>query len=432
MTYKECIDFLYKSLPMYQRIGGAAYKANLNNTIALLNHFQNPQQKFQSIHIAGTNGKGSVSHNLASILQESGYTVGLYTSPHLKTFRERIRINGSMIDKKYIVDFVNNNTAIFTEIQPSFFEMTVAMAFSYFAEKKVDVAVIEVGMGGRLDSTNLIIPDVSIITNIAYDHVQFLGSTLPDIADEKAGIIKKNIPVIIGETHHETKDVFIKKAKLLNSSILFADQCYTLKNIKKYYRAKRLFTSFDIYKNGILQIKNVVSPLAGIYQEKNFLTIAAAYEILKNKYTISESNFKHGIANCIKNTGLKGRWQYLQTHPLCIADIGHNEAGIKEIVQQLKMIPYQQLHFVLGVVNDKDINKMLALLPKDAEYYFCKANIPRGLNACLLKEEAKKHHLYGKCYPSVKNAFSTAKKKAKKNHIVFVGGSAFTVAEIVK
>ncbi len=432
MTYKECISFLYKSLPMYQRIGKSAYKANLNNTIALLNHLKNPQQQFQSIHIAGTNGKGSVSHNIASILQEAGYTVGLYTSPHLKTFRERIRINGSMIDKKYIIDFVNNNNDIFTKIQPSFFEMTVAMAFEYFAKKKIDIAVIEVGMGGRLDSTNLITPELSIITNIAYDHMQFLGSTLSDIANEKAGIIKKNVPVIIGETLSETKKVFTEKAKLLNSSILFADQYYTLKNIKRHSQSKHIYMSFDIYENEKIKIKNIISPLIGIYQEKNFSTIAAAYSVLKNKFKISENNFKHGIANCIKNTGLKGRWQYLQTNPLCIADIGHNEAGIKEITQQLKSISYKKLHFVLGLVNDKDIDKMLVLLPKDAEYYFCKANIPRGLKANQLKKEAKKYQLHGRCYPSVKNAFLTAKRNAKKNHLVFVGGSAFTVAEIVK
>lgn len=416
---------------MYQRIGAAAYKANLNNTIDLLNHFQNPQHKFKSIHIAGTNGKGSVSHNLASILQEAGYVVGLYTSPHLKTFRERIRINGNMIEKKYICNFVENNRDVFQNIQPSFFEMTVAMAFQYFAENKVDIAIVEAGMGGRLDSTNLVIPELTIITNINYDHMQFLGNTLAEIAKEKAGILKKNIPVIIGETHAETKTIFQEKANQLNAPIVFADQHYTIENIKRFYKAHMPWMRFDVMKDGQAYVSDCMSPLTGIYQEKNFITITAAYTLLKEKMKISEKQYKQGIKNSIINTGLQGRWQCLQLNPLCIADIGHNEAGIREIVKQLKLIPYQKLHFVLGVVNDKDIDKMLALLPKDAAYYFCKANIPRGLQAGILKTKAKKQGLHGKCYRSVRSAFSKAKQNAAKNDMVLVGGSAFTVAEVI-
>lgn len=431
MTYNQSIRFLYESLPMYQRVGAAAYKANLNNTIDLLNHFQNPQQHFKAIHIAGTNGKGSLSHNLASILQEKGYIVGLYTSPHLKTFRERIRINGQMIDEKYICQFVENNRDVFNKIQPSFFEMTVAMAFTYFSDKKVDIAVVEVGMGGRLDSTNLINPDLTIISNIDYDHMQFLGNTLPEIAKEKAGIIKENVPVVIGETHAETEKVFMSVAAACNAPIVFADQHFSLNRVKRIRKKDTPLLTFDIMHYNQNYVQQCVSPLTGIYQEKNFLTLAAAFEILKEKMNLSEKHFKNGIKRCIRNTGLQGRWQRLQSKPLCIADIGHNEAGIRMNVNQLKTMSFRKLHIVLGVVNDKDIDTMLALLPKDARYYFCKANIPRGLKAGMLKKKAKQYGLHGSCYPSVKEAYKQAKSNADSKDVVFVGGSAFTVAEVI-
>ena len=416
---------------MYQRIGAAAYKADLNNTITLLNHLKNPQHSFRAIHIAGTNGKGSVSHNLASILQEAGYVVGLYTSPHLKTFRERIRINGIMIDKNFISAFVENNMDVFKKIQPSFFEMTVAMAFQYFADKKVDIAVVEVGMGGRLDSTNVLCPDLSIITNIDYDHVQFLGNTLPEIAKEKAGIIKQNIPVLIGETHPETENVFCEIANQCNAPISFADKQYIVKNVKRFQRKNNPLMAFDVYKNSELYLSNLVSPLTGVYQEKNFAAIVAAFDILAQPWNLTQRDLKKGIRTCIQHTALKGRWQRLQTNPLCIADIGHNEAGIRMNMNQLKLLSYKKLHIVLGVVNDKDIDKMLALLPKDAMYYFCKANIPRGLQTSILKNKAKQFELNGNCYQSVRAAFSAAKKNAGEKDIVFVGGSAFTVAEVI-
>lgn len=431
MTYKECIDFLYKSLPMYQRIGGAAYKADLNNTIALLNHIQNPHLSLKTLHIGGSNGKGSVSHNLASILQEAGYVVGLYTSPHLKTFRERIRINGSMIDKDYICRFIEQNKNAFHEIQPSFFEMTVAMAFQYFKEKKVDIAVIEVGMGGRLDSTNVITPELSVVTNISYDHVQFLGKTLADIAKEKAGIIKQQTPIIVGETHTETEIIFQNIANQNNAPIVFADKRYTLKNVKRFQKSNTPWMSFDVYKNDKLCINQIVSPLTGLYQEKNFATLSAAFDALKDSMQLSENDFKKGIKNCIQQTGLQGRWQRLQTNPLCIADVGHNEVAMCMNMNQLQMMSFRKLHFVLGVVDDKDIDTMLSLLPKDAVYYFCKANIPRGLKAGVLKKKAKTHGLTGSCYRSVGSAFAHAKKNAEKNDLVFVGGSAFVVAEVV-
>lgn len=431
MTYSECIHFLYESLPMYQRIGPPAYKADLHNTIALLNHIQNPQQKLRCIHIAGTNGKGSVSHMIASVLQSVGYNVGLYTSPHLKTFRERILINGNQISPTFISKFVSQHIDFFKELQPSFFEITVAMAFEYFYQKKIDIAVIETGLGGRLDSTNVITPELSVITNIGYDHMQFLGNTLAKIATEKAGIIKENVPVVIGETHPETQKVFIETAERLHAPIIFADKLFTLKNIRHFNTKQAPAFSFDIYKNNLLHKKHIISLLTGIYQEKNILTVAAALDLFFKDMDIAAYAFKNGIKNCVATTGFKGRWQILQKKPLCIADIAHNEDGIRMICKQLASTPHQQLHFVLGVVNDKDIEAILRLLPKEAMYYFCKANIPRGLNVNLLYQKAQNHQLKGQCYRSVKAAYRAARTNAAENDIVFVGGSAFTVAEIV-
>lgn len=424
MNYSETLDFLYQSLPMFHRVGAAAYKANLNNTILLMDLLGHPYRNFKSIHIAGTNGKGSTSHFIASIFQEMGYKTGLYTSPHLKDFRERIKINGTMIPEDYVSEFVTNFKADFDQIQPSFFEMTVALAFKYFAEEKVDIAIIETGLGGRLDSTNVITPMLSVITNIDYDHTQLLGSTLDKIAFEKAGIIKHKIPVIIGESNEFSKPVFVEKSILENAPISFADQDYKPKNIQHN-------NPFELS----LEIRDLSlkSPLAGMYQVKNLTTVIAVVDKLNEVYHLDISNdvVRKGIQNVIRNTQLLGRWQKINDKPLAIADICHNPHGINYILNQLKQLNSNHLHFVLGMVNDKDIQSVLAMLPKDATYYFCKANIPRGIDANELKEKSKEFGLLGNVYPSVLEAYQCALQQAKTNDIVFVGGSTFTVAEIV-
>jgi len=451
MTYPQCLEYLYNKLPVYQRIGAAAYKADLENIVKLLSHFGNPHQNFKSIHVGGTNGKGSISHNLASICQEAGYKTGLYTSPHLKDFRERIRINGEMIPKKYVIDFTLNNQSLFEEVKPSFFEMTVAMAFLYFAQNQIDIAVVEVGMGGRLDSTNVIQPLLSVISNISYDHQQFLGNTLEAIAREKGGIIKENTPVVIGETQAETAPIFTEIARQKHAPIFFADRHIRLNSSlfgrgstsaefmtagsacsdKKDEVEPRLNNkNFDAWIDNKLVYKNLNSPLQGFYQEKNIKTVLMACSVLGEK-VIPKSAVKKGIKNCVTNTHLTGRWQILQTDPLCIADTGHNESGIQFVCQQLRQTPHNQLHFVLSMVNDKDIENILKPLPKDAIYYFCKANIPRGLDANCLQQSAQQFDLQGKVYTSVKNAYRAAKRAAKAQDLVFVGGSTFTVAEVV-
>ena len=422
---------MYDCLPMYQRIGQAAYKADIDNTVAFLKELNNPHLHFKSIHVAGTNGKGSVSHTLASILQERGLKVGLYTSPHLKDFRERIRINGQPVSQQFVVDFIEQYRSAIQEIGLSFFEMTVGMAFAYFAQEAVDVAVVEVGMGGRLDSTNVLTPQLSVITNIALDHVQFLGDTIAKIAAEKAGIIKTCVPVVIGETHPESKPVFLQKASDSQSPILFADEHYTCQHITTEYEDNRVWLHTDMLQNGKLRFSNLTSPLAGGYQLKNLCTILAACDQLKEEFGLTDKHIVDGIKNVIVNTSLMGRWQILQTNPLCICDTGHNVAGITYVVQQLQQTPHHILHFVISMVNDKDINGVLALLPKDAIYYFTKAQIPRGLNAELLAAQAAKHGLQGKVYNSIAEAFATAKLAAQKDDLVFVGGSTFTVAEVV-
>jgi dihydrofolate synthase/folylpolyglutamate synthase len=430
MTYIECIDYLYNSLPVYQRTGGAAYKANLDNTIALMKYLDNPEKKFHSIHVAGTNGKGSVSHILASIYQEAGYKTGLYTSPHLKDFRERIRINGKKISQKFVIDFTEKHKLYFEELQPSFFEMSVAMAFLYFAQEQVDIAIIEVGMGGRLDSTNVISPQLSIITNISYDHTQFLGNTLVDIAREKGGIIKQNIPVIIGETQPETLTVFQQMAAEKQSPIMFADQLFEVEQIKTDLKSDGFWMYFKVMSHDGSLNKTFVTPLAGAYQLNNLKTIFAACQ-MTGKKKLPEKHIKNGVKNCIANTGLMGRWQVLQQSPLCIADTGHNQAGIKYVSEQIAQIPCNNLHIVLSMVNDKDLKQILLLLPQHAKYYFCKANIPRGLDPYLLRDKAQEFNLRGKAYSSVKRAYSAAKRTAGKNDLIFVGGSNFTVAEVL-
>ncbi|MBL7883951.1 MAG: bifunctional folylpolyglutamate synthase/dihydrofolate synthase [Bacteroidia bacterium] len=430
MNYNQTLEYMYSQLPMFQRIGTAAYKDNLDNTIAICKLLKNPEKKFKSIHIAGTNGKGSTSHMLASILQSAGYRVGLYTSPHLKDFRERIKINGRMISKSYVTSFIKKNKTNFEKISPSFFEMTVGLAFDYFANSNIDIAIIEVGLGGRLDSTNVIQPELSIITNISFDHTNLLGNTLQKIATEKAGIIKKKTPVVIGETQKVTEHIFRKKAKEQHSKIYFADQLFTIKNTK-HSADKKIYLQCDIWKDDEIYLKKLESELLGLYQEKNICTVVAACAMLPPKYNIQNKNIRKGIKHVVSKTGLLGRWQVLSQSPLTICDTGHNEAGIKQVLTQLKLMPYKQLHFVLGMVNDKDISTILKLLPPTAKYYFCRASIPRALDANELKKQANLIGLKGKVYHSVSEALSTAQKKAKAEDLVFIGGSTFTVAEIV-
>ena len=428
MTYQETLEWMFNKLPMYQRIGAAAYKADLNNTIQLLDLLDNPHNSFKSVHVAGTNGKGSVSHTLASVFQEAGYKTGLYTSPHLRDFRERIRINGEMIPEENVVQFIDNYKDKFEAMELSFFEMTVGMAFDYFRMEKVDIAIVEVGMGGRLDSTNLITPELSIITNIDFDHTKFLGDTRAKIAYEKAGIIKPGIPVVIGETHPETEQVFIDKAKECGSPIYFADQIF---DCDKIYFESFTEQKFDVWKNSELYMEALEIPLMGNYQQKNLTTVMCAIDLLRNKFNLSDDDIRDGIGKVIRNTHLMGRWQILCKDPLTIADTGHNVAGITEVVRQLAEMHYGKLHFVLGIVNDKDIDSVLQLLPRGAEYYFCKADIPRGLDANILAEKAFDMGLRGQVFESVSHAYRSAVNNARFGDVVFIGGSNFTVAEVV-
>ena len=431
MNYTQTLDYLYAQLPMFQRIGATAYKANLHNTISICELLGNPQQKIKTIHVAGTNGKGSVSHMLASILQCAGYKTGLYTSPHLKDFRERIKINGAYIPEEYIVEFVANYKNAFEKIKPSFFEMTVGLAFNYFASEKVDIAVIETGMGGRLDSTNIIQPILSVITNISKDHVAFLGNSMTEIAFEKAGIIKHKTPVVIGEANEQTRPVFIEKAKQENAPILFAQEQFKVENAI-HIHDDRLLLSMDIVQNSHTVYKDLKTELPGFYQTKNIVTLLTAVDQLnKQGYLLDTVIILKGIKEVVQITGLLGRWQILSSKPLIIADTGHNEAGITEITKQLYKTPHKNLHFVLGVVNDKDIAGILGLLPKNATYYFCQAAIPRALDIHTLKNMASKYALHGETYMSVPSALEAAKKTAEPNDLIFIGGSTFTVAEIL-
>ncbi|WP_300569084.1 folylpolyglutamate synthase/dihydrofolate synthase family protein [Flavobacterium sp.] len=404
MNYQQTLDWMFNQLPMYQLQGASAYKKDLTNTLLLAEHLGNPERKIKTIHVAGTNGKGSTSSMIAAILQEAGYKVGLYTSPHLKDFRERIKINGSEIAADFVVDFITDNKSFFEENQLSFFEMTVGLALDYFVKETVDVAVIEVGMGGRLDSTNIITPLVSVITNIGFDHTQFLGNTMEAIAFEKAGIIKPNIPVVIGEYTTETKAVFSAKAKECKAEIYFASDLIT---------------------------KDYPSALLGDYQIHNKKTVVQTIEVLKSHFTISEDNIKDGFLNVVKNTGLLGRWQQIHSHPKVICDTAHNSHGLKIVLQQIQKEEFEDLHFVLGVVNDKDLEDILPLFPKNAKYYFCKPNILRGLDTFLLQQKALEYGLKGEVYHSVSDAYQTALKKSTKNDFIYIGGSTFVVAEIV-
>ncbi|WP_439181539.1 bifunctional folylpolyglutamate synthase/dihydrofolate synthase [Carboxylicivirga taeanensis] len=430
MNYKETLDFLFAQLPMYQRVGKAAYKADLTTTQALDSYFKHPHKAYKTIHIAGTNGKGSVSHSVASVLQEAGYKVGLYTSPHLKDFRERIRINGQMLPEQEVVDFVAKHKKMIEQLQPSFFEMTVAMAFEYFRQEAVDVAVIEVGMGGRLDSTNIITPEVAAITNIGLDHTAFLGDSLDKIAAEKGGIIKKNVPLIIGQTQAETATVFEAIARDKGTKITFADQLLKVATATLSIDERQVF---QIYKNEAPAYDDLKLDLLGAYQQKNILTTLAIIEQLqKGTFSISRDNIYAGLNKVVSNTGLLGRWQYLGYNPRIICDTGHNLDGMQMLVEQMMSTPHKQLHIVLGMVNDKDHAAVLSILPKQAQYYFTKAAIPRSLNEDLLKDLAEKMQLSGCSYPNVHLALNAAKKNAGANDLIFIGGSTFIVADALE
>ena len=428
MNYQETINYLFSQLPMFQRTGKAAYKANLDATLALDAYFEHPHKNFKCIHVAGTNGKGSVSHTLASVLQSAGYKVGLYTSPHLRDFRERVKINGEMISENAVVDFVASHKTKFEELTPSFFEMTVALAFDYFAKEQVDIAVIEVGLGGRLDSTNIINPLLSVITNISFDHTSLLGNSIPVIAREKAGIIKKEIPVVIGEKQDESQAVFIDRAKLQSAPILFSEDMYELvsTDLEDNYR-HLVFNELNSGKSISLK-----SDLLGIYQVKNIRTALVALKQLNNiGFDISDEIIYDGISKIVEQTSLLGRWQRMSNEPQIICDTGHNVAGITEILKQLHSIEFEKLHMVIGMVDDKDIDEVLGLLPQNATYYFTKASIPRALNENILSEKAKKFHLKGDTYEKVSDALNAAKETANSKDLIFVGGSTFVVAEIV-
>jgi len=403
VTYQETLDWLFRQLPMYQKKGADAYKGKLDNILALSEHLGHPEKKFKTIHVAGTNGKGSSSHMLASILQEAGYKVGLYTSPHLKDFRERIKINGEMVGQDYVLDFVQQNKEFFEYHQLSFFEMTVGLAFYYFAVEKVDIAIIEVGLGGRLDSTNIILPEVCLITNIGYDHMDILGNTLEKIAMEKAGIIKRNVPVVISERQPETEMIFKLIANQRNSEITFSDE---------------------------IEIPDYETDVLGDYQKKNISGVVGCIKKLKN-FAVDESHIIAGLKNVSNNTGLLGRWQVLQRKPTVVCDTAHNKEGLLEIMKQLSQQECDKLHMVIGFVNDKAVEDLLKSFPKEAKFYFVKPNVPRGMDENQLKELAEAIGLRGKKYPTVQKGLNKALSKAGPKDFIYVGGSTFVVAEVV-
>lgn len=433
-TFKDTLDYLYARLPMFTRIGAAALKADLTNTIELCRRIDNPHNKFKSIHIAGTNGKGSTSHMLAAILQTAGYKTGLYTSPHLKDFRERIRLNGKMIPQGEVVDFINEQRSNIEEIDPSFFEVTVALAFDYFAQEEVDIAVIEVGLGGRLDSTNIITPLVSVVTNIGYDHVDILGNTLSKIASEKAGIIKPGVPVVVGEQHPETIATFAEKSKEMNSELIYA--CDEWKISKSSQQDFKNFLTLEIEKSPTNKSPSKLSALSldltGSYQLKNLATVLSSVsELQEAGFNISDAHVETALKSVKKLTGLQGRWQILDENPLVVCDTGHNEDGIIEVLKNINDQQYSNLHMVIGMVKDKEIGAILKLLPKNATYYFCSPDMPRAKPAQELKEEASAFDLPGDSYESVSVALEAAKKNASENDLIFVGGSTFVVAEVL-
>ncbi len=405
MTYQEALDWMFVQLPMYQRQGASAYKKDLSNTILLADHLEHPERSFKSVHIAGTNGKGSSSHMLASVLQEAGYKVGLYTSPHLKDYRERIKVNGNEISEENVIDFITAHKAFFEANQLSFFEMTVGLAFEYFAAEKVDIAVVEVGLGGRLDSTNILTPEASVITNIGLDHTQFLGDTLEKIAFEKGGIIKDNVPVVIGEFHEKTIPVFSELANQKHA---------------------KLYKAFDCIQC------SYTSDLKGSYQKHNIKTVVQTLQVLKSKgYSISDAQLQEGLLRVVANTGLLGRWQLLSEKPKTICDTAHNKEGLGYTMTQLQNETYENLHIVLGMVSDKDLGAVLPLFPKEAQYYFCKPNLGRGLEEHVLQQKAASYGLRGNCYASVEEAYDLAKTQATIGDCIYIGGSTFVVAEVL-
>jgi len=404
MNYQETVDYLFSQLPMFQRVGGAAYKADLSNTLAICELMGNPQNEFRSIHIAGTNGKGSVSSTLASVFASCGYKTGLFTSPHLKDYRERIRINGAMIPEEFVIRFVEKYRSAAADLKPSFFELTCAMAFAYFAEEQVDIAILEVGMGGRLDSTNVVTPDISVITSIGLDHQQFLGETIEEIAAEKGGIIKPGVPVVVGENPIQVQDVFSQIAEKRNSPIYFSRSSSA----------------------------GFVTDLQGSYQRENMSTVARVIDIARKlDYKLAPECVEKGALNVKQNTGLRGRWDIIGEKPRVIVDVGHNETGVKMVVDMLRKQSFVRLHIVWGMTSDKDAKNILSLLPTSATYYWCKADVPRGKDARELALEASKYSLEGKEYPSVKAALAAAKQEALLNDLIFVGGSVFVVSEII-
>lgn len=428
LRYQATLAYLYAQLPMFQRVGAVAFKKDLGNTKALCKVLGNPEKQLKCIHVAGTNGKGSVSHMLAAILQSAGFKTGLYTSPHLRDFRERIRINGEMISEEEVIAFTDNIKPAIADIQPSFFELTVGMAFDHFARHKVDIAVIETGLGGRLDSTNVITPLLSVITNIGWDHMDLLGDSLPLIAAEKAGIIKPDVPVVVGEFQEEVAAVFEKQANEKRSLLKFAAKHFEAKKLDSDGQVQR----FDIYKNDRLWLSQLSTDQLGIYQSKNITTVAAAIEQLQRMgMPIEETHLRTGLAQVGALTGLKGRWSVLGHQPLMVADTAHNEPGLALLMSQIAQTPHRQLHFVLSVVRDKDISKILSLLPKNAIYYFSKASIPRGMEVAELVEKAGVAGLKGKGYTNLQEALAAAKAAAANDDLILIGGSTFTVAELI-
>ena len=427
LDYKETLSYLFSQLPMYQRVGPVAFKKDLSNTLRLCEKLSEPQKKFKSVHIAGTNGKGSVAHMLAGILQTAGYKTGLYTSPHLKDFRERIKINGKEISEDEVVEFVEQNSVHFESIKPSFFEMTVVMAFNHFAKHKVDIAIVETGLGGRFDSTNILEPILSVITNIGLDHTKMLGDTLEQIAFEKAGIIKQEVPVVVGESSQDTKKVFEEKAKNMNSELIYAGISYVVKSIKENTTGILL----DLEK-GHEQYKELTIGLRGRYQIKNSLTVLQAIEVLQNlDFEIERADVYDGLLNFPILTGLQGRWQIIQESPMVICDCAHNAEALTVVFEQVSNLKFDSLRIVLGTVDDKDIKPLISVLPKEARYYWCEANIPRALNKEFLQKSAKEYSLDGDVYSSVNEAFMQAKNDADTHDLVLITGSSFIVAEVL-
>jgi dihydrofolate synthase/folylpolyglutamate synthase len=433
MNYPETLAWLYAQLPMYQRVGAAGFKKGLGNTEALAAALGHPETKFKSVHVAGTNGKGSSSHLLAAVLQSAGYKVGLYTSPHLREFTERIRVNGQELAPDYLVQWVAQHQGLFTEIEPSFFEMCVALAFDYFAAEQVDVVVVEVGLGGRLDSTNIITPLVSLITNISYDHQAMLGNTLPEIAGEKAGIIKPGRPAVISQTQPEVKSVFEAKAQQEGSPLLFADTHYEARPTPSVADGTTGVQVVNVWRDGQPFLANIELGLLGDYQRLNLPGVLAALDELQTQgFSIPEAALRQGLREVTRLTGLRGRWSIIGQHPLVVADTGHNEAGLRLVLDQLARVPHQHLHLVIGTVNDKDVTKVLALLPRDATYYFCQADIPRALPADELANLAAAQGLTGRSYGAVPAAVAAARAASAPDDVVFIGGSTFVVAEVAE